>query len=600
MTDDATQDTFDPLDTIFGSGVRTTKRDDGHLPAIYRQPEPEPEPQAIRDFLTPDPNHALLPSFDQLEDFDSDSVDGPEGGDGDDGVEGGEPVGRDGEPKQERLAAPRQMLDVANVELDPEVLDLLEASTARMLNVIPLRVEGNRLYVIAPHANDIELLTRLRPLFAGKSIIILEAEKHLISRRIDEVYSARREADKVAAEVDTSDMVGFTPESGQDLGRVGAMESAQEKVVNLIIEQAIRESASDIHIEPTGQGLVIRNRVDGKLRVAGVYPLEMEKGVTTLIKVSANMRADNRRTPDSGVMLFRPKGARQTVDIRVETAPTAWGQTVVMRLQNEIWRELGTLGFSATNEQKFRDAIAQPYGLILVTGPTGSGKTTTLYSSLRERIHPDTKIVTLENPVEFKIEQGVTQMSVSDEQGMTFGRGLRSIVRQDPDIVLVGEIRDQETAEVAIDAAMTGHLVFSTLHANDAVGAVPRMTRLGVEPFLLSSALVAVVAQRLVRRLCTHCRVPVTAEVLGESHEVFEANTDGCVECFSGYFGRVPIHEVFTVNNKMRDLIAQDPELSVLTEAAVAAGLTTMRDDGLEKVIEGLTSVDEVISKTRI
>lgn len=614
MTED-----YDFLDDIFdGASVgKNTRRRRNAGPEFFREPDPEPE--KIQNFMTVDPHHEALPSLDDIEQTGEmelgsfEPVADPNAPEPvapvaviDDDVDVtalNDELGDFELPTVDTSAnAGDELFDISTVELDDEVLKLLESSVARQLNVIPWKIEGSKVYVVAENANDVVLVSKLRPSFFGKSIVLIPARGKDISRRIDDVYSAKREADRVAQEVDVVDESYAEVQSGQDLGRVGRTTSPAEKILSLVVEQAIRDGASDIHIEPTGKMLVVRNRVDGKLRVAGTYPMDMEKPLTTLVKVQASMRADNRMMPDSGVISYRPKGATKAVDIRVETAPTKWGQTVVMRLQNEIWRDLSTLGFSEANEAKFREAINESFGLILLVGPTGSGKTTTLYSSLRERIDQDTKIVTLENPIEFAIEQGVTQMAVQDEKGMTFARGLRSIVRQDPDIVLIGEIRDNETADVAIDAAMTGHLVFSTLHANDAVGAVPRMTRLGIEPFLLSSALVAVVAQRLVRRLCNQCKVEAVHDFGDGNGEVavFEPNPEGCEDCFRGYAGRVPIHEVFKLNNAMRDLVAEDPAMSVLVEAAVENGLSTMRQDGFEKVRQGITSVREVIANTRV
>lgn len=642
MTDELTsaeyaRDENDPLESIFGGPARRhSKRRRDHGPALYREQDPEPE--AVKNFMVTNPNHPTLPDLDALENFDESHlgtfsnpaskavaeeepraaeptpepatepvpevavVPAPSALDELNGELEFIPLPEPDESFEDDAAEDKDLFDISSAVLDEEILTMIDSGVARQLNVIPLRLEGNRIYVAAEDENDVDLLNRLRPLFAGKSVVLVEANKVHISRRIDDVYSAKREADRIAGAADYSVTAPEPVEKGQDLGRVGQMQSAAQKVLGLIIESAIRDGASDIHIEPTASNLVVRNRVDGKLRVAGTYPRELERSLTTLVKVDSGLRADQRHMPDSGVLQYKPKHAGKAIDIRVETSPTTHGQTVVMRLQNEIWRDLSTLGFSAENEAKFREAIAQPFGVVLVTGPTGSGKTTTLYSSLRERIDATTKIITLENPVEFAIDHGVTQVSMADDRGMTFGRALRSVLRQDPDVVLVGEIRDRETAETAIDAAMTGHLVLSTLHTNDAVGAVPRMTRLGVEPFLLSSALVAVVAQRLVRRLCVHCRVPVQGEIEGREgvFDLFEPNPDGCTECFGGFSGRVPIHEVFMLNNKLRDLVAENPSLEELTDAALESGLSTMRQDGFEKAIEGLTSVKEVVSATRV
>ena len=1040
-----------------------------------------------------------------------------------------------------------ELFDIGNAELPTVVLSEIAGSDARYLNVIPVSLEGSSVTIVCEDPHDVDLLGKLRPLLAGRTVHLIPADPASIRRRIDEVYSAGHEAAKIAQRIDEDEAPSESVASGQNLGRVGAgLEGRNNKLLRLIIEQGIREGASDIHLEPVGHGLEVRNRIDGKLHLRGTYPADVERGLTTLVKVESHMRADTHMVPDSGVMIFKPNGATIAVDIRVETAPCAWGQTVVLRLQNEVWRDLSTLGFTSDNEKRFREAIAQPYGIILVTGPTGSGKhlklsttiptpsgnttmgdlskgdwvlgrdglpcrvthlwpinktpdlyrltfsdgqhidadldhqwlvsdhyhrnvprtkkrrtaierfekglldadaierlgeswtgattssckelfdllvehglttefvseyavrvslihmacpswnetrvtnpnesfavvrdqnvvlyrsaevlaaiagtnsaanvqaqallvtdtlpvetslkdltqalptgsrtiardtvnrfgitgracvieqefevnrvqkmafvayptdialktlavrlrqrfssapsddallvrmttgemleagirlargqanfaiplasalnlpeavlavdpyvlgawlgdgrsgsgqiiadhkenagekfresdqihmmeeiksagyechkipseeltisvvgilsvlreigargnkhipvsylrasvcqrlavlqglmdtdgtidkngscelslfddrlatdaldlirslgikasksigpasyvdddgvrvdckdrhriyftttrpvfrlprkrvrlpesvretqgwvyltcvekitseparcitvdsadstylcgdgylvtsnTTTLYSAVNERISPDTKIITLENPIEFKIPSGVTQMSVNEEQGMTFTRGLKSIVRQDPDVVLIGEIRDPETAETAVDAAMTGHLVFSTLHTNDAVGAIPRMTRLGIEPFLLSSSLLAVIGQRLVRRLCTKCKEPYKDEIDGKTVDVFRNHAEGCLECFGGFSGRVPIHEVLLVDDEIRQLIAKNADQPDLLVAARKMGMTTMREDGFLKVLEGITSISEVVSNTR-
>ena len=503
--------------------------------------------------------------------------------------------------REVRDRKPLELFDITTAELTTEILSVIDSGDARHLNIIPVAVSGTRVTVACEDPSDVELIGKLRPLLAGKTVQLIPADPASIRRRIDMVYSAQHEASKVAQQLDEAEAAASeTVESGQDLGRVGeGLEGQNNKLLRLIIEQGIRESASDIHLEPVERGLEVRNRIDGKLHWRGTYPSDVERGLTTLVKVQSLMRADNRRMPDSGVLVFKPKGATKAVDIRVETAPCAWGQTVTMRLQNEVWRDLSTLGFSPTNEERFRQAIAQPYGIILTTGPTGSGKTTTLYSAVGERIDPDTKIITLENPIEFKIPNGVTQMSVNDDQGMTFTRGLRSIVRQDPDVVLIGEIRDQETAETAVDAAMTGHLVFSTLHTNDAIGAVPRMTRLGIEPFLLSSSLLAVIGQRLVRRLCVTCKEPYEDTIDGKKADVFRPNLEGCLDCFGGFKGRVPIHEVLLVDNAFSELVAENGGQAQLLAAARDGGMTTMREDGYFKVLEGVTSISEINANTR-
>lgn len=499
-------------------------------------------------------------------------------------------------------------LDDASVSIRPEVLALMEARVAREYNAIPVVKKGNQVTVAVEDPDDLTLGSRLRPVFTGLTMRLIYANPAAIRRKIDEVYSARNEAAALASRKDV--VVKDRADDGGDLGRVASSaEGDNVQLLRLIIEQALRDNASDVHIEPIDGQLVVRYRVDGKLREIGTYPPGRTDGLITLIKVESEMRTDNHLVPDSGVMAYAQAG-RKPIDIRVETAPTAWGQSAVMRLQANIWRPLDSLGFSEKNMDRYRRAINQPFGVILATGPTGSGKSTTLYASLAERISPEQKIVTLEHPIEYKAPSGISQMQMNEDQGMTFAGGLRSILRQDPDIILVGEIRDQETAETAIDAAMTGHLVFSTLHTNDAPGAIPRLTRMGIEPLLLADSLLAVVGQRLVRRLCPSCKVPTEPErdlieASGFSTEhlpehLYAHNEAGCQDCRgAGWAGRVPIHEVMLVSDDLADAIATDARQPDIKRLAAEAGMETMREDGFEKMLAGLTTLSEINGSTR-
>ena len=502
-------------------------------------------------------------------------------------------------------------LDDPDFVVDTEASDLMKAQTARNFNAIPVAIEGRKVLVAVDDPADVTKSEELRPFLTGYTMRLGYANPHAIRRYIERVYSASGEAAAIArSEEARRRAAAAASEDGGDLGRVqSGQESSVAQMLRLTIEQALRENASDIHFEPTEFDLDTRIRVDGHLRSINRYPKSMARTLMTKIKVDAGMRSDNFLVPDSGVLRYTPRGGGAVVDIRVEISPTAWGAGAVMRLQQNIWRELSGIGFSGHNEPRIRRALAQPNGILLATGPTGSGKSTLMYSLVRERIRPETKIITLENPVEYKVPEGVEQLAVNFEQGMTFATGLRSILRRDPDVVLVGEIRDTETAETAVDAAMTGHLVLSTLHTNDAPGVVPRLLRMGIEPFLLSSSLLGVVGQRLVRKLCPKCRegrefTPDQAVDLGFDPDtapkhVFEANPEGCDACREGWIGRLPIHEVMLVSNDLIEAIADNaPQVEIL-RLSRAAGMTTMREDGYDKVRNGLTSIDEVVHSTR-
>lgn len=499
-------------------------------------------------------------------------------------------------------------LDNETTQIHASVLALMEARVARDLNVIPVARKDSTVTVAVENPSDLELAARLRKVFSGKTVRLVYADPGAIRRKIEKVYSAATEAARIAEQ--RSAKVVTRAEDGGDLGRIASgAEGDNVTLLRLILEQALRDGASDVHVEPIEGRLLVRYRVDGRLREIGTYPMSRAGGLVTLIKVQSEMRTDNFLTPDSGVMEYATPG-RKSVDIRVETAPTAWGQSVVMRLQSDIWRPLDSLGFSEKNAERYRLAIDQPFGIILATGPTGSGKSTTLYASLNEKIDPEIKIITLENPIEYKAPSGISQMAINDTQGMTFAGGLRSILRQDPDVILVGEIRDQETAETAVDAAMTGHLVFSTLHTNDAPGAIPRLTRMGIEPLLLADSLLCVLGQRLVRRLCPSCRIATSPDIelierSGFSSDnlpdqVFDHNPRGCNECRdSGWAGRTPIHEVMLVSEELADAISTGAPQPEIKRLAASAGMDSMREDGFLKHLQGLTTISEINGTTR-
>lgn len=381
------------------------------------------------------------------------------------------------------------------------------------------------------------------------------------------------------------------------------------QLVNTVFQQSVRERASDIHIEPAEDCVMVRFRVDGVLHEAVRAPKRFQNSIVVRIKIMANLNIAEKRLPQDGRIRFRIAG--RDIDVRVATAPSAFGERITMRLLDKqaVLLDLDDLGFAPRNREILEHHIHQPHGIILVTGPTGSGKTTTLYASLSRINTPDKNILTVEDPVEYQIP-GISQMQVNPKIGLTFASGLRSYLRHDPDVILVGEIRDVETAEIAIQAALTGHLVFSTIHTNDAAGAFTRLIDMGVEPFRITSALSLSMAQRLVRRLCKVCKVPyeptpeqleelsISPEELAAAGGVFHRAV-GCPECNnSGYSGRAAIHEMLEVDDESRHLVMQRMDAGAIKAAAVRKGMRTMRDDGAWKVLRGVTSLEEVVRVT--
>ena len=379
------------------------------------------------------------------------------------------------------------------------------------------------------------------------------------------------------------------------------------KLVNHILSQSIKARASDVHIEPYQDSFKVRYRVDGILYDLLAPPKWIQPALTSRIKVMAKMNIAEKRLPQDG--RFEVKIGIQQIDVRVSTLPTSFGERVVMRLLNKSSSvfDLRELGLSAKQLEVVNDLVRSPNGIILVTGPTGSGKTTTLYSVLSSINTPDINIITIEDPVEYQLK-GISQIQVNPKIELTFARGLRSIVRQDPDVILVGEIRDRETAEIAVQSALTGHLVFSTLHTNDSASAITRLVDIGVEPFLISSSLLAVVAQRLVRMLCEHCKEPykpdMTMQALGLRPDRLNKYTfyraRGCDQCFqTGYRGRVGIYEIMLMGHKLKTLIQKTYDSYQIKQEALKLGMTTLRRDGLEKVLRGITTIEEVVRVTQ-
>ena len=494
-----------------------------------------------------------------------------------------------------------EYVELTDFIVDMAAVSLLPAEFARRTGVLPLVHDDGELLVAVSirQAGDIELkddlsrLTRSRVRFAI-------AGRADIDARINQVYRAEGELTDITSDLAPEDEV-------DDLANLTEVsdEAPVVRFVNLLINQAINDRASDIHIEPTERDMRVRYRIDGVLHDAHRSPKSIQNGVISRLKIMAEMNIAERRVPQDGRMSVTHQGRR--IDLRVATLPTVWGEKVVARILDTSNTQLGLddLGFSNENYERYRSSYTKPYGMILATGPTGSGKSTTLYATLNLLNRPDVNVITVEDPVEYRLA-GINQVQTNAKAGLTFASALRSILRSDPDIVLIGEIRDHETAQIAVEAALTGHLVLSTLHTNDAPSAVTRLVEMGIEPFLVGSALDAVLAQRLCRSLCVRCKQayqPDPAELLrigfpwteGEETPVLYRH-GGCSSCSqTGYRGRMALHEVMTVSEEVSRLAVARASTDEIARTAREQGMTTLKADGWQKVLQGRTSIEEVL-----
>ncbi len=485
------------------------------------------------------------------------------------------------------------------------VLKNLSAKYLRTYAVCPVSVEGGQLTVATADPLNPVVVDDLRQT-TGLSVKLVVSPPEAISEAIDRTYDGANATalQRIVEGIDDE----RAPEGDEDVNHLRdmAFEAPVVRLVNLLVENAITAEASDIHIEPFEDTFRVRYRIDGILYDQEAPPRRLQAAVTSRIKIMAEMNIAERRLPQDGRIRVNLHGTR--VDIRVSTIPTVHGESIVMRLlqRSSVFLPLERLGFPADTLKRFESLIKRPHGIILVTGPTGSGKTTTLYAALDKLNSPDLKIITVEDPVEYQLK-GVNQIAVKPKIGLSFATGLRHIVRQDPDIILVGEIRDLETAEIAIQSSLTGHLVFSTLHTNDAPAAITRLQDMGVEPYLVASVLEAVLAQRLVRRVCAACRVPDTPsradlDALGVTAPPGTAlyRGKGCDDCRgTGYRGRMGIYELFPITEDARSLMLRRATARDIRQHAIAAGMLTLRMDGWRRAVEGLTTVEEVLRVTQ-
>lgn len=509
------------------------------------------------------------------------------------------------------------VVDLGSMEIDDAVIKIVPADIARKYTILPVSKAGATvtLAMIDPTnvfaMDDVKFMTgyRVEPVVASEPTLRAAIDQYYGSTHAIEL---RKVMEDLTEDQDT-DLEVLEEEEDLDLA---SLEEESEtapvvKLCNIILTDAIKRGASDIHIEPYEKEYRVRYRIDGVLYEMMRPPLKLKEAITSRIKIMAKLDIAEKRLPQDGRIKIKTRisGRIKDLDYRVSVLPTIFGEKIVMRLldKDQLMLDMTKLGFETESLRKFDHAINQPYGMVLVTGPTGSGKTNTLYSALSAINTPEVNIMTAEDPVEFNL-QGINQVQMKESIGLNFATALRSFLRQDPNIVLVGEIRDFETAEVAIKAALTGHLVMSTLHTNDAPSSINRLMNMGIEPFLVATSVHLIVAQRLVRRICTYCKepmdVPASAlEELGfkpnevQSLSLFKGR--GCERCSNtGYKGRVGLYEVLAVGDNIRDMILAGASSSELRIQAIDNGMLTLRQSGLQKIRDGMTTIEEVVRET--
>ena len=484
------------------------------------------------------------------------------------------------------------------------ILKNLSPKYLRQYTICPVAVEDSTVTVATADPTNPLIVDELRQTL-GLQVKLCVAPPAAILEAIERTYGASTALQKIVEGMGPADADGEREEDITQL-RDMAFEAPVVRLVNLLIEEAVAAEASDIHIEPSEDNLRVRYRIDGILYDLEAPPRRLQAAVTSRIKLMAELNIAERRLPQDGRIRMALGGRR--VDIRVSSIPTIHGESIVMRLldRSSVFMPFDRLGFRPQTAAAFDKLINQPNKILLVTGPTGSGKTTTLYAALDKINEPGKKIITIEDPVEYQLK-GVNQIAVRPKIGLTFAGGLRHIVRQDPDVIMVGEIRDLETAEIAVHAALTGHLVFSTLHTNDAPGAITRLQDMGVEPYLIASVLSGVLAQRLVRRICQHCRVPdvpdpadLLAIGVSEGHPAELYRGQGCEVCRkTGYKGRVGVYELFMITEDIRSLILRKASTGEIRRLAVEQGMASLREDAWAKAQAGFTTVAEILRVTQ-
>lgn len=497
-------------------------------------------------------------------------------------------------------------VSLSNYQLDPSVLSLIPENLARENKLIPLFKIGNTLTVAMVDPLNVMILDELnrKTSLEVEPSICTEDE---LGQTLDQYYGSKGTMDEMISIIEETDEAPSIEESAE-ISITEESDAPIIKLVNLVLMQAVKEKASDIHVEPNDDILRIRFRVDGVLREVFTQPKNLQNAIISRLKIMADLNIAEKRIPQDGRIQIKVE--KKDIDIRVSTIPTVHGENVVMRIldKTNIIVNVEELGLTPRNVKIFKELLEKPYGVILVTGPTGSGKTTTLYSALNYLNTADKNIITIEDPVEYRIDL-IRQSQINPKSGLSFAVGLRAFLRQDPDIIMVGEIRDKETANVAVQAALTGHLVLSTVHTNDAPGAVTRLVDMGVEPFLVSSSTAGIIAQRLVRRICPKCKYAykppktllVDLGIASKDKEVQFFRGKGCRQCReSGYKGRIAIFEMLVIDDNIREMVLEKESTIKIKKYALENGFKTLRHDGLLKALKGITSIEEVMRVTQL
>ncbi len=498
-----------------------------------------------------------------------------------------------------------EYIDLSNYVIDPEVISLIPKKSALRFKLIPISKNDDELVIAMANPLDIYAIDFVRDHTKIKKIKTLLASDEEVLNAISSYYELG-EYDDIIEKLGT-EIIFKEEEEEEDSKKLEAIskEAPIIQLVNMLIVQGVKDRASDIHIEPNEKGLLTRFRIDGMLHDIRILPNTIKSAVISRIKILAKLDIAERRLPQDG--RFQVKFGTREVDLRVSTIPTVFGEKVVMRLldKSKGLIKLQKLGFNPDQLEEFKSIISKSYGIILLTGPTGSGKTTTLYAALNKVNSKDKNIITVEDPVEYKLKR-INQIQIKPKINLTFANTLRSILRQDPDVIMVGEIRDSETAQIAVQAALTGHLVFSTLHTNDAASAITRLIDMDIETFLISSSVIGLIAQRLVRVICEKCKeeyTPGEDVLIGlnikdnpDNGKIKLYRGKGCSFCKNtGYYGRTSIYELIVLDEEIRSLIISKASSNIIKNTAIKKGMKTLKDSGLEKVMQGITTIEEVL-----
>ncbi|HDH97164.1 MAG TPA: type IV-A pilus assembly ATPase PilB [Proteobacteria bacterium] len=506
-------------------------------------------------------------------------------------------------------------VNLLEFELDPEIVQLIPREMAERYKVIPIQKTENSLIVAMADPSNIMAIDDLR-FRTGTNIEPVVATEEAILAAIEKYYggeetTASAEMEEILGELEEESIELIENEEDLDVSKLEEMaeEAPVVKLVNLILTDAINKAASDIHLEAMEKSFRVRYRIDGVLHKVMDPPKKLQNAIISRIKIMSNLDIAERRLPQDGRIKLRTSKGKE-IDFRVSSLPTIHGEKVVLRLldREQLQLDMTKLGFEEEQLKIFREGIHRPWGMILVTGPTGSGKTTTLYSALMELNSTEVNISTAEDPVEYTLK-GINQVQMHDAIGLNFATALRAFLRQDPDIIMVGEIRDYETAEIAVKAALTGHLVLSTLHTNDAPSSINRLVNMGVEPFLITASVLLIQAQRLVRKICPHCKeeikvspevlrqIQVPEEKIEEGVQIFKGR--GCAKCnYTGYKGRIAVFEVMPMTEEINELVLTGASAAELKREAIRLGMKTMRQAGITKLLQGITTIEEVVRVT--